>query len=107
MSYAWIIDKDHLAEGPDDHSAAGVMGPREAPDELCAVLNGNKPLPADAVIYRFSMYDDDGIRYVTGRMITDEGQTEDACYAPLGDYGAGGMGCVLVKYRGHPEMDCG
>lgn len=116
MSYAWIIDQDHLADPEDEPgtnmNAVGVCGPRDAPDELIELLeiHATKELAArhaDAEIYRFRMYDDDGELYYTGRMITDEGATEEASFGPLDDYGTPNAGCTLIKYQGHPDMDCG
>ena len=118
MSYAWIIDQDHLWSQGADYDSAGMMGPSAAPDWMTDALQATTGMNesgynfgaighANVEQYRFSMYDDDGIKYVTGRMLTDEGKTEDACYGPLGDYGMPGLGCVVVKYHGHPEMDCG
>lgn len=110
MSYAWIIDRDHL-EGSEEDYAKGVTGPRDAPDVLIELLDihATNQLAErhGAEIFRFRMYDDDNILYFTGRMVTDEGATEEACYGPLGDYGAPAAGAVLIKYQGHPEMDCG
>lgn len=99
-TYAWIITKDHLAEGVED-SDVGVQGPRAAsPEALARVSDGEGRL--------FRMYDDDGELYYTGRLLDTTGEyDEQACYAPLGDYGMPGAGCVVVKYHGHPEMDCG
>lgn len=115
MSYAWIIDHDHLAEPGDEPgtniNAVGVTGPRFSPDWMTNVLQeGASPGDStlhDADIYTFKMYDGDHILYYTGRMITDEGGTEDACYGPLGDYGGPNAGCTDIRYEGHPEMDCG
>jgi hypothetical protein len=39
--------------------------------------------------------------------LPDEGDTEAACYGPLGDFGRPNAGCVEIRYPGHPEMDCG
>jgi hypothetical protein len=122
MSYAWIIDKDHLSKpgaepGSWADNAATVSGPREAPDWMFRALDKLKTnaeageLSAEWAgkicdIYTFNMYDDDEVLYYTGRMITDEGDTEEACYAPLGDFGKPNAGAVVVKYPGHPDMDC-
>lgn len=115
--YAWTIDRDHLAEdarhdgvaSSDIDDASGTFGPSDAPQWQIDALNGVvQSAPAQGgQIFTFRLYDDDGELYYTGRMITDEGDTEDACYAPLGDFGAPYAGCTLVRYVGHPEMDCG
>lgn len=55
------------------------------------------------------MYDDDNILYVTGTLFWN-GESEPAeefAYAPLRDYGTPGLGCVLVRYTGRPDWDCG
>lgn len=59
--------------------------------------------------YRFTMRDDDKILYYTGRMITDERDnvSDEACYGPLGDFGAPNAGCIEITYPGHKDMDCG
>ena len=102
-TYAWVITKDHLMEpgDPEEGSSVGVAGPHEASDEaLAQVRAGHGRL--------FRMYDDDGILYYTGRLFDTTGDyDEDACYAPLGDYGMPGAGAVEIRYHGHREMDCG
>lgn len=112
MSYAWIIDRDHLsgpgAERPaHEDDATGVTGPSDAPEEFLDVLTGAAGEFSDrATIYTFGMYDGDQNRYYTGRMITDD-PDEQACAGPLDDYGRPGSGCVEIRYSGHPEMDIG
>lgn len=107
--YAWRIDKDHLF-GPggeyaaDDASAVGIIGPSDA------VTTDDDQVDESVYPYRhqFRMYDDDGELYYTGTLYW-EGNAEPEehqVYGPLGDYG-GGSGCVLVKYHGKPEWDCG
>jgi hypothetical protein len=95
-NYAWIITKDHLDEGNGD---AGISGPSDASDEMLASLEAGKG-------HTFYLYDDDGERYYTGRLVADE-MDEEACYAPLGDFGAGWAGCTEVRWHGHSEWDCG
>lgn len=102
--YAWIIDTDHLADGPE-YDDTGVMGPRQAPDAMTDALRNREPVP-NAETFTFRMYDDDGTLYYTGRMATTEGDTERACYGPLGDFGMPNAGAVLIEYNGHPEMAC-
>lgn len=101
-TYAWTITKDYLNDpaDPDDVNAVGVSGPSEASDEaLAQVLAGHGRL--------FRMYDDDGILYYTGRLFDTTGDyDEDACYAPLGNYGMPAAGAVEIRYQGHREMDC-
>lgn len=100
-TYAWIITKDHLAEDGILDSDVGVQGPIGADRmALAKVSDGEGRL--------FRVYDDDGILYYTGRLFDTTGEYgEAACYAPLGDFGMPGAGAVVVKYHGHPEMDCG
>lgn len=116
MSYAWIIDTDHLAEPGGERgtntNAVTITGPREAPDWMADLLGRPKVGWSllehfGAQIFTFQMRDDDGELYYTGRMITDEGTTEEACYGPLGDYGMPNAGCTDIRYPGHPDMDCG
>lgn len=111
MSYAWMIDKDHLADD-GERGAVGTIGPlrpepaRRLLDLLSPTLTP-KGYYADCELYTFEMYDGDGELYYTGRLVTDEGKSEDACYSPLGDFGMPGAGCTDIRYPGHPEMDCG
>lgn len=119
--YAWIIDRDHLAEeemkitGRVEDDEKGTTGPSNAPDEWCAWLIategvGNVTLGGVMLdTYRFTMCDDDKILYYTGRMITDERDSvsDEACYGPLGDFGAPNAGCIEITYPGHKDMDCG
>lgn len=116
MAYAWIIDKDHLAEeerkatGHAEDDAKNRTGPRDAPLWMLDILTGfARPSPLPARVFVFTMYDDDKVPYYAGRMITDDGGTvpEEACYGPLGDFGSPNAGCTEIKYRGHRDMDCG
>lgn len=117
MSYAWVIDRDHLTEhhhrvqarhngqAADTPSGAGITGPNMAPDWMLDVLNGAAFLDRSYHVYPYQMADDDGVVYYSGRMVTDEGKTEAACSGPLRDFGAH-AGAVTIRYTGHPEMDC-
>lgn len=111
--YAWIIDTDHLARaerrltGRCEDDAKGRTGPRDAPDDMLAVLNGTADNRSGWDMFTFKMHDDDGILYYTGRLIADDSASEAACYAPLGDFGDPNAGCVSVTYPGHKDMDCG
>jgi hypothetical protein len=101
-SYAWMITKDHLDDEPG--GSFSVSGPSDAPDDLLAALAKGRG-------HTFRLYDDDGELYYTGRGTwrgdaAGEAPDEDACYGPLGDYGAA-SGCVLVRWHGHSEWDCG
>lgn len=99
--YAWIITRDHLAEEFGDKPDIGITGPRDAPADLLGrVARGEGRT--------FYLYDDDGERYYTGKLLTRDGEMdEEACLAPLAEFGAGWAGCTLVKWHGHPEWDCG
>lgn len=106
MSYAWIIDRDliadeDVAEGTNCN-AKGLTGPRAADPALIEALEAGKGL-------QFKMYDDDGELYYVGRGIASKSdqESEDFCYGPLGDFGTPNAGAVLIKWTNHPEWDCG
>lgn len=102
--YAWIIDKDHLADAGDS-GEAGVAGPRGANGETKEALSRNY-----SHHHQFRMYDDDGELYYTGTMFWNgaaNAPDEEACYGPLGDFGMPNAGCVVVKYTDKPQWDCG
>lgn len=100
-TYGWIITEDHLDPEPTDGTSVGVMGPGRMSAEVLHALESGA---GD----EFTMRDDDGILYVTGRGVDLTGEwDEEACYAPLSDYGAGGLGCVEVSWTNHKERDCG
>jgi hypothetical protein len=87
--YAWLITKDYLAEESDDHTAEGVCGPRNASEDMLADLRAGKGRA-------FRMYDDDGILYVSGRIITldeDDPTLSAYVFGPLDDYGVGWSRC--------------
>lgn len=115
MSYAWIIDKDHNpdvdAREGTNANAKGVMGPHDAPDWMFDRLRSLTTTAAVAAVigtvecYTFELLSGDHEIDYTGRMITDEGQTEDACFGPLQDYGPN-AGSAYIRYPGHPDMDC-
>lgn len=112
MAHAWIIDRDHLAEadlkstGHVAVDSTATSGPRTAPDGMLAVLNREADNRPGWDVFTFELYDDDRNLYYTGRLITDDA-SEEACYAPLGDFGAPMAGAVCVEYPGHKDMDCG
>lgn len=102
--YAWIIDKDHLAEAGDSGDA-GVVGPRDANGDSKEELSRNYPHH-----HQFRMYDDDQELYYTGTLFWEgeaDGPEEDFVYGPLGDFGGPNAGCVLIKYTDKPGWDCG
>ena len=112
--YAWIIDRDHLADDFGDEK--GVIGPRGAnvgPDygtfeENKAELSRNYQHH-----HQFRMYDDDGELYYTGTLYWNgyanypENEEIDFAYSPLDDFGMPNAGAVLIKYTGKPQWDCG
>lgn len=98
--YGWIIDKDHLAE-PDaesghwDTNAAGVMGPRDAPDWILEQLREGRGR-------LFRIYDDDGELYYSGRILVDQPpgwDLQEECFGPLWDFGAPNAGATEIHYR--------
>lgn len=111
MAYAWIIGRDE-PEPAEDATArpatASRTGPHDAPEELLSLLR--RGIAPDQEIgslgvYRLQMGTQDRTRY-TGRLITDDGPTTEACFGPLGDYGLPRAGCTVLRYPGHPELDC-
>lgn len=102
-TYAWMIHRDNLAD-----REVSVWGPRNAPEELVERLRAR-----EGKTWTFSLYDDDGIRYFTGRLATladspedDETGPSGALMAPLSDYGEA-FGCVRIGWAGHPEWEIG
>ena len=98
-NYAWIVDRDHLAEEFGDEPDTGITGPHDAPDDLLDRLKSD----ANAG-YTFRLFDDDRKHYYTGRLITT-GDPLDVCMAPLDDFGTGWAGCTDVQYPGRPDMN--
>lgn len=100
--YAWRIDRDHLAESPDE-SEVGRVGPRDAAVDAAGIPTGYEHTAT------FKLYDDDNILYSTGTLYWNgsTGPEEYQVYGPLGDYGMPALGAVSVRYPGHPSWDCG
>ncbi|MFY1620074.1 hypothetical protein [Micromonospora sp. WMMD736] len=98
--YAWVITKDHITP-PEEESDEGIAGPRLAPDDLLKRVKAGEG-------HTFYLYDGDGERYYTGRLLTtgDMG-SEEHCAAPLDDFGTGWAGCTDVRWHGHPEWAIG
>jgi hypothetical protein len=108
--YAWIIDEDKTA-GPGDEpgtnmNAAGVCGPRQAPEWATYLLESRPELVGkiggerSATVERFRMFDDDGELYYVGRLLWQpEDDDEDAELAPLYDYGSPNAGCTEIKIK--------
>lgn len=106
--YAWIIDRDHLAEKYDDRGddvyGVGTVGPRGADPKIVAKLESNKKFGMT-----FKLYDDDRVLYYTGRIWIREGKLYEEEYscAPLFDFGEPNAGCTDIRYPGRPHLDCG
>lgn len=87
MSYAWIIDRDHI------DSDVGRRGPRNSPPTLEAALNSGKGKP-------FRMYDDDGELYYEGRLIVSKGEQDpEVEFRPLSDFGMPNAGATEIHYQ--------
>jgi len=103
--YAWIIDTNHLSVPGDLDSEEGTVGPRDAPAHLVAMLED----PANGAT--FSMSDDDGELYYTGRLVSDEPLTGPNCMVegdePLADYGTPNAGATEIRWTAYPELNCG
>lgn len=105
--YAWLITKDHMPDESEpegtNSNATGVTGPSTASEEDLARLaagEGNT----------FTMYDDDGERYYTGRLVVSGDVTFDdeiACSGPLDDFGTPNAGATEIRWAGHPERNIG
>jgi hypothetical protein len=99
MTYAWIIDIDHLASDFTGDEK-GITGPRGAPPELLAKLQAGEG-------EKFEMYDDDQELYYTGRIVgrtPGDTNTKDFSdyigFEPLDDFGEPNAGCTGIKYGG-------
>lgn len=98
---AWLITDDHLSQPSDSDFAVGIAGPGHIGPELRQRLERGEG-------HTFYLYDDDGDLYYTGREIWDGPEpTEEAAFAPLGDFGAPYAGCTLIKWHGRPDLTCG
>jgi hypothetical protein len=90
-TYAWRIDKDFIPDGDasegTNFNAKGVTGPRDASDDLIALLDKGH---GD----RFRMYDDDGGLYYGGRIVGEYDGFE-----PLDDFGMPNAGATEIKVR--------
>lgn len=96
--YAWRITKSM----DDEPEAVGVTGPRNAPEDLCALLDQDKPVKGRT--FAFKLFDDDGEWYYSGRLALPEGVTpwtadEVAAFGPLTDWGAPNAGATELRYR--------
>ncbi len=94
-TYAWRIDTWCDVEGTPMGEGI-VEGPSGAPDDLLMRVRAGEGK-------RFRLKDDDGNVYCKGRLLVREGTENldlgfDPEFAPLDDYGTGGLGCTDVEY---------
>ena len=93
MTYAWIIDSDHIAEegAPPGNNlnAVGLTGPRAAPDVLLKTLTAGNGIA-------FRMKDDDGELYYEGRIACPDNYD---LFGPLDDFGMPNAGCTAIEYQ--------
>lgn len=103
-NYAWIIDRDRLAEeegpqyqldnpSPCNDNAVGMTGPRNIGDnDLDALMTGGKG-------QRFRILDDDDEVYYEGRIIlAASAMNGEEMFGPLDDFGAPNAGCTSIQY---------
>ncbi len=98
--YAWRIDEDHLVSAPPN--AVGVAGPRDARLDDQAIRRATPTATSSGCMTTTTSCTSPGLFW--------NGESEPAeefAYAPLRDYGTPGLGCVLVRYTGRPDWDCG
>lgn len=91
--FGWVIEKDHISEDGDPYDVTGAR-------------LGDMPEGVKGV--RFALYDDDDVRYYSGRFYTDhaEGVTEEETYEVL-SWAARLAGCTSMRFPGHKEWDLG
>jgi hypothetical protein len=88
--YAWMIDKDYIDSEGAKGEPVQVFGPRTATEEQMARLQKGEGRA-------FRIYDDDGIRYYSGRIVdSDRGSETD--FGPLDDYGTPNAGATEIRY---------
>lgn len=93
--YAWIIDKDHLADGGElRRDDAGKRGGNDPGGVLAGRLAAGEG-------EKFRMFDDDGELYYSGRLlaIDDLGAPEPGGLEPLDDFGLPNAGCTSIHYQ--------
>jgi hypothetical protein len=123
-NYAWIIERDYtvaLTEHeprfnettkrwehtvPKRFAAADICGPRNAHPQALIDLKGGKGMA-------FQLWDDDGVRYYTGRFFETlddldyEGVNPNIWHetGPLGDFGEPNAGCTEMTIKnGEPYI---
>jgi hypothetical protein len=92
-AYGWIIVEDHIDGRGASGGAVGVSGPRNACRELLALLEHGEGRT-------FTMHDDDGEKYYTGRILSFDGPGSEFDFGPLDDYGMPNAGCTEIRYNG-------
>ncbi len=94
--FCYQITTDHLEDDGEDSIAGSWRGEHEEMDTKAASSR------------TFYLYDDDGVRYYTGRMYWDyEGEpTEDDSYE-LFLWGQRYAGTALLKFHGASHLDIG
>lgn len=86
-NYAWVITRDHLAEGSNMENESGTMGPQgisEAQKRALIAGEGEE----------FRLYDDDDYLYYSGRVIGEMDMGD-----PLLDFGAPNAGAAYMSMR--------
>ena len=90
-TYGWIIDHDHLFANDPSYNAAGTIGPQNIPAGYQQTLRTNR-----AAGNAFRIYDDDGVKYYSGRYL---GPDADEMFGPLNDFGQPNAGAIRIDYR--------
>lgn len=86
MAYGWKITSEY--DNGEFKQCSPVYGPSGIKDAVCQRLDAGDGL-------RFKMYDDDGEKMASGKLIPDDHTTQ---FEPLEDYGEGNFGCTYIKY---------
>lgn len=92
-NYCWVITADHLHTGEEwETDATGTYGPRGATLEQRqrALEHGRE----------FTMHDDDGEKYYTGKLWTKNEPGTERDFVPLDDFGMPNAGCTEIRYNG-------
>lgn len=87
--YAWIIDIYHLGD-----EEAGIIGPGNSEPENSMEF---ETYCVGKLVYKFRMYDDDGILYYSGRLAYPLNK-EISGFVPLDDFGLPNAGCTEIRY---------
>lgn len=89
--YGWVIDVDHLADGPDD-SRVGIIGPCSIPSIVERHFQlGQCPLAVE----RWRCKDSDGNVYYEGRYA---GPGDERMFGPLQDFAMPDAGASEIEY---------